>query len=143
MNKVDSILKRKLVSCITIQNDATVLEALKLMADRNIGSVIVLDGEKYLGIVTERDYSRKVILENKNSSETKVTEIMSDFPSISPGDTVERCMELMNDKNIRYLPVFDNEKLAGIISISDVVAETIRQQKSTIDHLENYIRGNG
>lgn len=143
MNKVDSILKRKLVSCITIQNDATVLEALKLMADRNIGSVIVLDGEKYLGIVTERDYSRKVILENKNSSETKVTEIMSDFPSISPGDTVERCMELMSDKNIRYLPVFDNEKLAGIISISDVVAETIRQQKSTIDHLENYIRGNG
>ncbi|HNF48502.1 MAG TPA: CBS domain-containing protein [Chitinophagales bacterium] len=141
MNKVSSILSRKKVAFIGLQESATVLDALKLMLEKNIGSVIVMSGDTYLGIVTERDYSRKVVLAGKHSDQTTVAEIMSEFPKISPDDTIERCMELMSDKNIRYLPVFENEKLVGLISVSDVVAETIRQQKTTISHLEDYIKG--
>jgi CBS domain-containing protein len=90
--------------------------------------------------MTERDYSRKVALKGKNSSVTKVSEIMStDLPSVKPEDTVERCMQLMSEKNIRYLPVFENEMLAGIISMSDVVKQTILEQQETINHLESYI----
>lgn len=141
MNKVSSILSRKKVAFIGLQESATVLDALKLMLEKNIGSVIIMNGDNYLGIVTERDYSRKVVLAGRHSDQTTVAEIMSEFPKISPNDTIERCMELMSDKNIRYLPVFENEKLVGLISVSDVVAETIRQQKTTISHLEDYIKG--
>jgi len=98
---------------------------------------------KYLGIMTERDYSRKVILKGKNSANTKVTEIMSnDLPAAKPGDTIEYCMEEMTSRNIRYMPVFENNQLSGIISMTDVVKETILQQKETISHLESYIHSN-
>ena len=111
------------------------------MADKNIGSVVVTENGHFLGIVSERDYSRKVILKGKNSINTKVSEIMSeDMPSVKPEDSIELCMALMTQQNIRYLPVFENDQLAGIISMSDVVKETILTQKETINHLENYIR---
>jgi CBS domain-containing protein len=141
MNKVADILSRKGMDAISVVPDATVLEVLKIMADKNIGSVVVISREGiFHGIVTERDYSRKVILKGKSSTDTKVSEIMStDLPRISPGDTVEHCMQLMSDKNIRYLPVFTNNELKGIISISDVVKETILAQQETINHLESYI----
>ena len=140
MNKVFSVLNRKGNTAISVSPDATVLEALKIMVDKNIGSVIVMEGEQYKGILTERDYSRKVILKGKNSTDTKVSEIMStDLPSVKPGDSIEFCMELMTNNTIRYMPVFDEGKLAGIISMSDVVKETILAQKETISHLENYI----
>ena len=141
MNKVADILSRKGMDAISVVPDATVLEVLKIMAEKNIGSVVVLSKEGiFHGIVTERDYSRKVILKGKSSTDTKVSEIMStDLPRISPGDTVEHCMQLMSDKNIRYLPVFSNNELKGIISISDVVKETILAQQETINHLESYI----
>jgi CBS domain-containing protein len=141
MNKVADILSRKGMDAISVVPDATVLEVLKIMADKNIGSVVVISKEGiFHGIVTERDYSRKVILKGKSSTDTKVSEIMStDLPRISPGDTVEHCMQLMSDKNIRYLPVFTNNELKGIISISDVVKETILAQQETINHLESYI----
>jgi len=141
MNKVADILSRKGMDAISVVPDATVLEVLKIMAEKNIGSVVVLSKEGiFHGIVTERDYSRKVILKGKSSTDTKVSEIMStDLPRISPGDTVEHCMQLMSDKNIRYLPVFTNNELKGIISISDVVKETILAQQETINHLESYI----
>jgi CBS domain-containing protein len=117
------------------------MEALKLMAEKNIGSVIVMQDEEYIGIVTERDYSRKIALKGKNSASTKVSEIMSsDLPSVNPADSIEHCMELMTTKNIRYMPVFENNKLAGIVSMSDVVKETILAQKETIDQLQNYIQ---
>ena len=110
------------------------------MADNNIGSVMVMKDGQYLGIVTERDYSRKVILKGKNSTDTKVSEIMSaDLPHIKPDDTVEHCMELMTNSNIRYLPVFRNDHLEGIISVTDVVKETILIQQQTINHLYSYI----
>ena len=143
MNKVSSILNRKGHSAVSVAPDTTVVNALKIMAEKNIGSVVVIDNEKYLGIMTERDYSRKVALKGKNSSEVKVSEIMSDdLPYVSPDDTIEHCMQLMSDKNIRYMPVFENNKLCGIISMSDVVKETILSQKETISHLESYIHSN-
>jgi CBS domain-containing protein len=140
MKTVGSILNRKGVSAIAVAPDTPVIEALKIMAEKNIGSVLVMDGGEYLGIITERDYSRKVILKDKSSAETKVAEIMSTgLPFVSPSDTVEKCMQLMTDKNIRYLPVFSNNSLEGIISMSDVVKETILSQKETIKQLESYI----
>jgi len=140
MNKVSDILTRKGDKSIAVSPGTTVLEALKLMAANNIGSVLVTENDEYLGIVTERDYSRKVILMGKNSTDTKVGEIMtSDLPKVSPADTIEHCMELMTNSQIRYLPVFEGDKLKGIISITDVVKETISRQQQTINHLNNYI----
>lgn len=140
MNTVSLVLNRKNFSPVTITSDTTVLDALRIMAEKNIGSLVVMDGEDYKGIVTERDYSRKVILKGKNSTDTRVADIMStDLPRISPIDKIEYCMELMSNNNIRYLPVFENNRLAGIISMSDVVKETILAQKETINQLQNYI----
>ena len=143
MKKVGDILSRKGGDAITVSPDATVLDALKIMAERNIGSVIVMSEGRYQGIITERDYSRKITLKGKSSTDTKVSDIMStQLPNLSPEDTPERCMELMSDKNIRYLPVFKNNELKGIISMSDVVKETILSQQEMINHLENYIHSN-
>jgi CBS domain-containing protein len=142
MTKVSSILARKGTSAISVPPGTSVLDALKIMAEKNIGSIIVTDQGKFLGIITERDYSRKVILKGKHSVDTTVSDIMSsDLPPVSPDDSIERCMALMSDRNIRYLPVFENNQLSGIISMSDVVKETILQQKETISHLESYIHG--
>jgi CBS domain-containing protein len=141
MRSVSSVLGRKGFKIITVPPNTPVAEALEIMADKNIGSVVIMENDNYLGMMTERDYSRKVILKGKNSSDTTVAEIMStDLPRVSPSDTIERCMELMTAHNIRYMPVFDNNKLTGIISMSDVVRETILAQKETIDHLQNYIQ---
>ena len=141
MSTVSSILSRKGRLSVTVSPDTSVAEALQIMADKNIGSVVVMQGEEYLGIMTERDYSRKVILKGKHSTSTKISEIMStDLPAVKPNDTIEHCMEMMTSKNIRYMPVFENNKMSGIISMSDIVKETIIMQKDTINHLESYIR---
>ncbi len=140
MRKVTDILNRKGASAVAVAPDTKVIDALRIMADKNIGSILVMDGGEYLGIVTERDYSRKIALENKNSVETMVTDIMtSDLPSVGPLDTIEECMQLMTNNNIRYLPVFDHDRISGIISMSDLVKETILAQQETINHLESYI----
>ena len=140
MSKISDILKRKGNKAISVLPETSVIEALKVMAENNIGSVVVLQDNKFMGIITERDYSRKVILKGKNSTDTKVGEIMmTDFPLLKPTDSIEYCMELLTKNNIRYLPVFKDNDLAGIISISDVVSETILSQQQTIDHLHNYI----
>ncbi len=140
MNKISNILSRKGRNAISVTPDTSVLDALKVMAENNIGSVVVLQDAKFMGIITERDYSRKVILKGKNSTDTKVSDIMTkEFPLLKPSDTVEHCRELMSQTNIRYLPVFEADKLAGIISMSDVVKETIIVQQATIDHLDSYI----
>jgi CBS domain-containing protein len=141
MTKVSAILARKGNQAISVGPATSVLDALKIMAEKNIGSIVVIEDGKYLGLVTERDYSRKVALKGKHSIATTVAEIMSsDLPAIRPDDSVEHCMSLMTDNNIRYLPVFEEGKLSGIISMSDVVKETIIMQKETINHLESYIR---
>ena len=141
MNTVNQILKRKQLSVISIPANTTVIDALQVMAENNIGSVVIVDDNgSYLGLVTERDYSRKIVLKGKNSSDTSVTDIMSsDLPKVSLPDTVEYCMQLMTKENIRYLPVFSGTELKGIISMSDVVKETILMQQETIDHLQQYI----
>jgi CBS domain-containing protein len=140
MTTVKDILARK-PQTVTITSHSAVIEALQLMADKNIGSVVITDDQgNYLGIVTERDYSRKVVLKGKHSDTTPVKDIMSTgLPSVSPKDTVEHCRQLMSEQNIRYLPVFLGDELKGIISISDVVRETIAMQQQTIDHLQQYI----
>lgn len=140
MRKVADILKRKGSYVETVQSELTVIDALKLMADKNIGSVAIAQKDKFIGLMTERDYSRKVILKGRSSSETTVGEIMdTNYPSVVKNDSIEYCMELMSSKNIRYLPVIESEELIGIISINDVVKETILTQKETIEHLQNYI----
>jgi predicted transcriptional regulator len=138
--KVADVLLRKGSNITTVSPNSSVLEALHIMADQNIGSVMVLENGRYLGIVTERDYSRKVVLNGKSSTDTKVTEIMSsDLPRVTPNDSIDYCMQLMSDKNIRYLPVFDAEQVTGIISINDVVKETILSQQETITQLKDYL----
>ncbi|HEU0109353.1 MAG TPA: CBS domain-containing protein [Flavisolibacter sp.] len=141
MNTVNQILARKGSVAIAVVAGTTVLKALEIMEEKNIGSVVVLhpDGT-FEGIVTERDYSRKIILKGKSSTDTKVEEIMStDLPHVTVKDTVEHCMELMSGNNIRYLPVLAGGELRGIVSMSDVVKETILMQQETIDHLQHYI----
>lgn len=141
MRSVSALLNRKGANIVHVAPDTSVLDALKIMAERNIGSVVIMENDKYLGIVSERDYSRKVILKGKNSTDTHVSEIMStDLPAVRPSDSIEHCMELMTAKNIRYMPVFEGSQLRGIISMSDVVKETILSQKETINHLQSYIQ---
>jgi CBS domain-containing protein len=143
MKKVADILKRKGTNVTSITSNTTVIDALKIMAEQNIGSVMVMDGNDFLGIVTERDYSRKVVLKGKSSTETTAAEIMStEFPKVSPQDTVEYCMQQLSEKNIRYLPVFSEGRVSGIISINDVVKETILSQEETINSLKEYLHTN-
>jgi CBS domain-containing protein len=141
MNSVKHILARKGSNVIAVPADTTVLNVLKLMAEKNIGSVIVTENDKYIGLVTERDYARKIILMGKHSDDTTVGEIMSTgLPRITPNSSIETCMLVMSENNIRYLPVFDDQdQLCGIISINDVVYQTIHSQKETIDQLHSYI----
>jgi CBS domain-containing protein len=141
MKSVKHILTRKGSAVIAVPANTTVLNVLKLMAERNIGSVVVTDNGHYIGLVTERDYARKIILMGKHSDETTAGDIIStDLPRITPQSSVESCMILMSENNIRYLPVFDEtDELCGIISINDVVYETIHSQKETIEQLHSYI----
>lgn len=140
MKTVADIFSRKGQHNITVTPDTTVLDALRIMAEKNIGSVVVMQEGQYCGLFTERDYARKVILHGKSSSELQVGEIMSEYlPHVAPNASLEACMEIMTNHNIRYLPVFSNEEYVGIISIIDVVKETILAQKDTIQHLQNYI----
>ena len=142
MKSVKHILARKGSNVIAVPSKTTVLNVLKLMAEKNIGSVVVTQNDEYLGLVTERDYARKIILMGKHSDETTVGEIMSNgFPHITPESSVDDCMLIMSERNIRYLPVFDKEQsLCGIVSINDLVYETIHSQKETIEQLHSYIQ---
>lgn len=140
MKKVADILARKGNQVTHVAPGTSVLDALRIMADQNIGSVMVMENGRYLGIMTERDYSRKVILKGKSSTDTTVAEIMtSDFPRVTPQDTLEYCMQLLSDRNIRYLPVYEGEQLCGILSINDVVRGTIQSQMETISQLKDYL----
>jgi CBS domain-containing protein len=141
MKSVKHILARKGSAVIAVPADTTVLNVLKLMAERNIGSVVVTDNGQYIGLVTERDYARKIILMGKHSDETTAGDIIStNLPHVTPKSSVESCMIIMSENNIRYLPVFDEaDSLCGIISINDVVYETIHSQQETIEQLHSYI----
>jgi CBS domain-containing protein len=141
MRKVSQILLRKGRTIESVPTGTTVFDALQLMAEKNIGSIVVLKDENFAGIVTERDYSRKVVLKHRSSTETKVEEIMSDnLPAVAPTDTIDTCMHLISENNIRYLPVMEGGKLVGVVSISDVINETILVHQETISALKSYIQ---
>jgi len=142
MIKVAGILKSKGRKVWTITPETIVFDALKTMAEKNVGALVVLDKTEVVGILSERDYARKVILHGKSSKALKVTEIMSaNVYSVNPEQNIEDCMTLFTNKRVRHLPVLQNNQLIGIISIGDVVKAIIADQESTIKHLENYITG--
>jgi len=144
MSTVRDMIRKKGGEVYTLAPDATVFDALALMAMVNSGAVLVMDGEKVEGILSERDCVRKVDLEGKSAKTTKVTEIMTTkVVYIEAGQPLEECMALMIDKNIRHLPVFDGGKLLGLISVRDVLKEVVDVQKFMISQLEHYITGGG
>ena len=143
MKPVAHILKSKPDSTVyTIGPTASVFDALKLMAEKSIGALVVREGEQVVGIITERDYARKIILMARSSKETPVRDIMtSSVMYVRPGHTSEECMVLMTENRLRHLPVMDSGKLVGIISIGDLVKDIISEQKFIIEQLEHYITG--
>jgi CBS domain-containing protein len=143
MRTVAQILQSKQDSTVyAISPEAMVLDAIRLMAEKNIGSLLVMEGDKIFGIVTERDYARKVVLMGRISNETPVRAIMTSLVIyVSPDRTNEECMALMTENRLRHLPVVDHGKLVGIISIGDLVKDISSEQRFTLEQLQHYIRG--
>ena len=142
MIPVQQILQEKGGKVWTIEPQLSVFDALRLMAEKEIGALVVVEAGKIVGIFSERDYARKVILEGRSSKDTPVRKIMTErVITVDPNTTVEVCMGLMTDRHIRHLPVMEDNRLIGVISIGDVVKAIVSEQKSLIEHLENYIVG--
>ena len=142
MKLVKHLLDSKGRHIVSIAPDASVFDAIKLMADKTVGSLVVIDDEALLGIVTERDYARKVILKGRSSDNCKVSEIMStDVVTASSAQTVNDCMEVMSERRIRHLPVVEDNHVIGMISIGDLVQAIISDQQEEIEQLEHYISG--
>ena len=142
MQRVSYLLAFKPKSVWTVGPQTPVLEAIKVMADKHIGALPVMRDDALVGIVSERDYARKVILLGRSSSDTPVWQIMtSDVVTVAADELVHRCMEIMTERRIRHLPVVDRGKLVGIISIGDLVKAVIEEQQQTITQLERYIAG--
>jgi CBS domain-containing protein len=142
MYTVHQLLQAKGNHVWSIEPDATVYQALQSMAEKNVGAMLVVQGGKLVGIFSERDYARKVILQGKSSKTTSVGEVMTrEVLYISPDDTIENCMALMTAKRTRHLPVLEHGELVGLVSIGDVVKEIIRDREFTIRELERYITG--
>lgn len=140
MQTVKNILERKGSAIFSINGENTVFEALLEMSNKNVSALVVLKENELEGIFTERDYARKIALKGKASKDTLIKEVMStEIQTISPDFGIEECMEIMTNQKIRHLPVLDEGKLAGMISIGDAVKSIIETQKETIKHLENYI----
>jgi len=142
MKLVQHLLDLKGREIISIVQDASVFDAIKLMADRAVGSLLVMDGDELQGIVTERDYARKVIIKGRSSESTPVADIMTkDLVTASVDQSVNDCMTLMTERRIRHLPVIVDGKVAGLISIGDLVQAIISDQQQEIEQLEQYISG--
>jgi CBS domain-containing protein len=139
---VQQLLDQKGRETCSINPDATVYDAIAKMAEKDIGSLVVMDGDKIVGVITERHYARNVVLKGKTAAATRVEAIMDKLVFVvQPEQPIEQCMALMTEKRIRHLPVVENEKLIGIISIGDLVKSIIGDQQITIDQLEHYIHG--
>ena len=138
--KVADILASKGSNVYSVTENITVYEALKVMGEKNVGALLVMEEERLKGNISERDYARKIILKGKSSNETLVKEIMTEkVITVLPEDDIEKCMGLMSGRKIRHLPVMKEDKVLGVISITDVVTAIIEMQKNTIVHLQNYI----
>ena len=142
MKLVQHLLDSKGREVISIDQEASVYDAIKLMAERGVGSLLVMDGNELRGIVTERDYARKVIIKGRSSESTQVHEIMTiDLVTTTGAQTVNECMTMMSERRIRHLPVMSGEKVVGLISIGDLVQAIISDQQQEIEQLESYISG--
>lgn len=142
MKLVKHLLDAKGRHIISIAPDASVLDAVKLMAERSVGALVVLDGEQLAGIISERDYARKVIIKGRSSKNTTVAEVMTEkVLTTSSAQTVNQCMELMTERRIRHLPVLEDNRVIGMISIGDLVQAIISDQQEEIEQLESYISG--
>jgi CBS domain-containing protein len=140
MGKVRSILQAKGSEIFSVEPGVTVYKAIQIMCEKNIGGLLITDNNKLVGLFTERDYARKLILKGKSSKDTTIREIMAENPvTVSMDNSIEDCMQLMVDKHVRHLPVVDDGKVTGMISIGDVVRHIMDEQKSIIEHLEQYI----
>lgn len=140
MKTVQQLLNTKSVQVYSVPASTSVLEGLKVMMEKNISALLILDGQSLMGIFTERDYARKIILHGKSSLDTKISEVMTANPiTVSLHDSIEDCMHIMTDKHIRHLPVIKEGHVAGMVSIGDVVKFIIADQKQTINALESYI----
>ena len=140
MKSLKQLLSAKGGQVFSIRPDAKVIEALQLMAQKDVGALVVMEGEKLVGVLSERDYARKVILHGRSSQDVMVRDIMtSGVITVGPSATVEECMALVTRKRIRHLPVMENDALIGVVSIGDLVKEMIAEQEETIKQLESYI----
>ena len=140
MHNVQQILDQKGRRIISAAPAASVREVISLMAEHNISAVLIMNGSELLGIITERDYARKVILQGRTSADTPVSEIMtSQVISVSPGETAQKCMSLMTEKKCRHLPVLDQGEVVGMVSIGDLVKAVIEDQQKEIQQLQQYI----
>lgn len=142
MHSIRQILEGKSGHVVCVTEQAPVLEAIRLMAEHGIGSVLVMRGEVLAGIATERDYARKVILKGRNSQDTPVADIMSSpVVTVGPGEDIRRCMQIVTERRIRHLPVVEDGRLIGLISIGDLLKWVIREQEHEIEQLQQYIAG--
>lgn len=142
METVRHLLQVKGNQVWSIAPDASVYEALERLAERDIGALLVMEGDRLAGIFSERDYARKIVLHGKSSADTPVKDVMTpEVVCVGPDHRIENCMALMTQKHIRHLPVLDDDKVVGLISIGDVVKEVIAEQEFVIEQLENYITG--
>jgi CBS domain-containing protein len=140
---IDSIIKAKVSPLWSVSPETTVFDAITLMAEKNIGSLLVTADDKLIGIVSERDYTRKVALKGKSSKTIAVREIVSTpVVTVGPGHTVEECLRLMTERRVRHLPVLEGDKILGVVSIGDLVNWVISAQNVALEQMENYIAGN-
>jgi CBS domain-containing protein len=139
---ISDILKSKGAQVWSVEPGATVFDAIKLLAEKNVGALLVMKGESLVGIISERDYTRKVVLKGKSSKDTLVSEILSgQIVHVTPAHSIEDCLRLMTDRHVRHLPVLEKSKVVGIVSIGDLVNWIITQQSQTIQQLQTYITG--
>jgi CBS domain-containing protein len=142
MTTVKDLLKARRGQVWSVSPEDTVYEALQVMAEKDVGAVLVIEDDKLVGILSERDYARKVILEGRSSRRARVRELMTEAVLyVRPEQTLEECMALMSEKRVRHLPVLENDRLVGVVSIGDVVNKTIADHEFVIEQLENYITG--
>lgn len=142
MERVAQLLEHKGYTVYSIEPDKPVLEAIRLMAQHGVGALVVMQGAQLSGVVSERDYARKVILKGRSSSETPVSQIMSSpVVTVRPDQTVRECMQIMTEKRVRHLPVVEQQRVVGVLSIGDLVRAVLEEQQQTIEQLEHYIHG--
>ena len=142
MRTVRQLLEAKAPEVFSIGPDSPVLDAVRLMAEKHIGALLVMEGERLVGILSERDYARKVVLQGRSSRDTPVRDIMtSDVVTVRPNETSDHCMQVVTERRVRHLPVLDGDRVVGVVSIGDLVKAVIEDQAEELEHMQRYIAG--